>query len=85
MPLYPDSLPTLGALPGLPNWAGTPLEEEEDLSLTDLFWPTPDLKDELDVVPPSVSAPEPRRSKYVLSIARYYATLTDIDPRKAHK
>jgi hypothetical protein len=84
MSLHPDSLPTLGALPGLPNRAGTPLEEE-DLSLTDLFWLTPDLKDELDVVPSSVSAPEPRRSKHVLSIARYYATLTDIDPRKAHK
>jgi hypothetical protein len=28
MPLHPDSLPTLGALPALPNRAGTPLEEE---------------------------------------------------------
>jgi hypothetical protein len=36
MPLHPDSLPTLGALPALPTRAGTPLEEE-DLGLADLF------------------------------------------------
>ena len=77
------SLPT--AVLGLPNKAVTPEEEEDDddenLGLTGLFW----LPILMTLSPPSVSAPEPRRSKRMLSIARYYATLTDIDPRKAHK
>lgn len=77
-------MPTLGALLGLPNRAGKPLEEE-DLRLVDLFWLPPDPEDESDVVPPSASAPEPRRSKHVLSIAGYYATLADMNPRKARK
>ena len=45
-----DSLPTLGALLGLPNRAGTPLEEE-NLGLVGLFWLPPDPEDESDVCP----------------------------------
>jgi hypothetical protein len=45
----------------------------------------PDPEDESDVVLPSVSTPEPRRSKCMLSIARYYVMLADMNPRKAPK
>jgi hypothetical protein len=61
VPGSPDSLPTLEALLGLPNRAVNPSEEEEeDLGLAGLFWLPPDLD---DVVPPSASAPEPRRRR----------------------
>ena len=33
-----------------------------------------------DVLPPSASAPEPRRSKRVLSLAGYYAALAGMSP-----
>jgi hypothetical protein len=83
MPESPDSLPTLEALLGLPNRVVAPdEEEEEDLGLAGLFWLTPDPE---DVLPPSVSAPKPRRSKRVLSIAGYYAALAGVGPRKARK
>jgi hypothetical protein len=83
MPGSPDSLPTLEALLGLPNRVVAPdEEEEEDLGLAGLFWLPPDPE---DVLPPSASAPEPRRSKRVLSIAGYYAALAGVGPRKARK
>jgi hypothetical protein len=84
----PDSLPTFEALLDLPNRAAGPddeeevVEEEEDLGLAGLFRLPPHLE---DVFPPSASAPEPRRSKRVMSIAGHYATLAGMSPRKARK
>jgi hypothetical protein len=86
-PGSPDSLPTFEALLDLPNRAAGPddekeVVEEEDLGLAGLFRLPPDLE---DVVPPSASAPEPRRSKRVMSVAGHYATLAGMSPRKARK
>jgi hypothetical protein len=72
---------TLEALLGLPNRAVAE-EEEEDLGLAGLFWLPPDPE---DVLPPAASAPEPRRSKRVLSVAGYYAALAGVSSRKARK
>ena len=89
MPVRPDnpsavpgssnSLPTLEELLGLPNRIITPVGEE-DLGLAGLFWLTPDPEDDSGVVPPPASAPEPRRSKRVLSVTGYYATLAGMGP-----
>jgi hypothetical protein len=68
----------------LPNREVTPVEEE-DLCLAGLFWLPPDPEDHLHPVPPSASAPEPSRSKRVLSIAGYYAVLVGQSPRKPRK
>ena len=45
----------------------------------------PDPKDRSHAVPPSASAPKPRRSKHVLSVAGYYAALAGKSSRKARK
>jgi hypothetical protein len=86
VPRSPNSLPTLEALLGLPNRAVAEEEEEEeeeeDLGLAGLFWLPPDPE---DVLPPAASAPEPRRSKRVLSVAGYYAALAGVSSRKARK
>jgi len=48
---------------------------EEDLGLEGLFWLLPNPEDHSDTVPPSASAPDPRWSERVLSVAGYYAAL----------
>ena len=79
-----DSLPpSLSVMLGLPEREDTP--PEEDLGLEGLFWLPPDLEDQSHAVPPSASAPEPRRSKRVLSVAGYYAALAEKSSRKARK
>jgi hypothetical protein len=79
-----DSLsPSLEAMLGLPKRKDTP--PEEDLGLEGLFWLPPDLEDQSHAVPPSASAPEPCRSKRVLSVAGYYAALAGKSSRKARK
>jgi hypothetical protein len=79
-----DSLPpSLEVMLGLPEREDTP--PEEDLGLEALFWLPPDPEDQSHAVPPSVSAPEPRRSKRVLSVAGYYAALAGKSSRKARK
>ena len=80
VPGSPDSLPTFEALLGLPDRAVA--EEEEDFGLVGLFWLPPDPE---DLLPPSASAPELRRSKHVLPVAGYYAALAGLSPRKARK
>jgi hypothetical protein len=84
VPRSPNNLLTLEALLGLPNRAVAEEEEEEeeDLGLAGLFWLPPDPE---DVLPPAASAPEPRRSKRVLSVAGYYAALAGVSSRKARK
>jgi hypothetical protein len=62
----------------------TPVEKE-DLGLAGLFRLPPGPEDHLHPAPLSASAPEPRRSKSVLSIAGYYAALAGQSPRKPHK
>ena len=82
MPGSPDSLPTLEALLGLPDRAVAD-EEDEDLGLAGLFWLPPDPE---DVLPPSASAPEPRRSKRGPSMAgRDHAALAEKRPRKSRE
>jgi hypothetical protein len=79
-----DSLPpSLEAILGLPKREDTP--PEEDLSLEGLFWLPPDPEDQSHAVSPSISAPEPRRSKHVLSIVGYYAALAGKSSQKARK
>jgi hypothetical protein len=84
VPGSPESLPTLEEMLELPNREVTPVEEE-DLCLAGLFWLPPDPEDHLHPASPSASAPEPRRSKRVLSIAGYYAILAGQSPRKPRK
>jgi hypothetical protein len=77
-----DSLPpSLEAMLGLLEREDTP--PEEDLSLKGLLWLPPDPEDQSHAIPPSASTPEPRRSKRVLSIARYYAALAGKSSQKA--
>jgi hypothetical protein len=87
VPGSPESLLTLEELLGLPNHEVVSVEEEEeeDVGLEGLFWSPPDPEDHSDTVPPSASAPEPRRSKHMLSVAGYYAALSGESPRKARK
>lgn len=66
---------TLEALLDLSS--GAAILEEEISVLRPLFWLSPDFE---NVVPPSVNAPEPRRSKRVMSITGYYATLAGMGP-----
>jgi hypothetical protein len=66
---------------GLPNREVTP-GEEEGPGLAGLFWLPPNPEDHLHPALPSASAPEPRRSKRVLSVAGYYAGLAGQSPRK---
>jgi hypothetical protein len=62
-----DSLPpSLSVILGLPEREDIP--PEEDLGLEALFWLSPDPEDQSYAVPPSLSAPEPRQSKRMLSI-----------------
>jgi hypothetical protein len=89
-PGSPESLLTLEELLGLPNQEVVSVEEEEeeeeeDVGLEGLFWLPPDPEGHSDTVPPSASAPEPRRSKRMLSVAGYYAALSGESPRKARK
>ena len=65
---------TLEALLDLSS--GAAILEEEISVLRALFWLSPDFE---NVVPPSVNAPEPRRSKRVMSITGYYATIGLLD------